>query len=835
MIKTIRDLKSQIIIVLILFSIAILSLFIVTNEYLFGDKVQQRTLQNGINKLKERELLFQSFLVQSSNTLKAITQSVAFSNYVMWQDNDINDLLITIFNENSNFKQISFIDKNGIERLLIERENEKQTFYRDILLNKFKDKSKEEYFEISKHKQIEKVWFSSLEVELINGKVENSSQTTLKAILPIQIDGKFGGILVINYFMDGFIYKLFDTPLYNMVLANNNGVILKHYDDAKSWKEYTLNSEFQNDGENIKNHDIYLSDSCVSRKLNLPIEGGLIMVLQSSQKYIASEKKEAFSQYSIVALLVFLFTILASLYLSRKIKNLYAKYFKIEETNIQLRNLNEELRNHNAITLMKDEQILRTSLKLQLAIKTSRIGIWEWNFGTNTLVWDNQMYSIYGIDKITEENPYEMWSRAIDPSDKKRVEENLNYAVETNGEYNAKFWIKTGNSERKYIHALGLCELDSYGNKIRMVGINQDITEDKEEFESIFKYSVDGIAIVDLESNFLSFNDAYVEMIGYTHNELKEKSCFGLTDEVDKEKTKETLQYVTKEGFVKNFEKTCITKDGRKITVNMSMVLLPDKKRILAMVKDITNGKLLESQSKLASMGEMIGNIAHQWRQPLSVISTLATAITFKQAMDTLTQEDISRNTEMIVKQTKYLSDTIEDFRNFIKTTGEKRVFRLSDMIQKTLSLTNPTLVMNGIEAIVDVDENLTMLGFDNELIQALMNIINNTKDAFCDESFIENEKYLFISVNKKYEKIEILLRDTAGGIADEIVAKIFEPYFTTKHQSLGTGLGLSMTYKIITQRHNGVIKATTDEFEYNGKKYRGATFLITFPSILVE
>ncbi len=79
------------------------------------------------------------------------------------------------------------------------------------------------------------------------------------------------------------------------------------------------------------------------------------------------------------------------------------------------------------------------------------------------------------------------------------------------------------------------------------------------------------------------------------------------------------------------------------------------------------------------------------------------------------------------------------------------------------------------------------------------------------------------------------MLRDTAGGIPDEIVTKIFEPYFTTKHKSLGTGLGLSMTYKIVTQRHNGFINATTDEFEYNGKKYRGATFLITFPSVLIE
>jgi signal transduction histidine kinase len=152
-------------------------------------------------------------------------------------------------------------------------------------------------------------------------------------------------------------------------------------------------------------------------------------------------------------------------------------------------------------------------------------------------------------------------------------------------------------------------------------------------------------------------------------------------------------------------------------------------------------------------------------------------------------------------------------------------------MIQKTLSLTNPTLIMNSIEAVLKIDENLMMEGFENELIQALINIINNSKDALSDESLQDIEKYLFISIGENDGKIEIVLRDNAGGIPEEIVTKIFEPYFTTKHQSFGTGLGLSMTYQIITKRHNGTIKATTDDFEYKGNSYRGASFLISFSS----
>ena len=159
------------------------------------------------------------------------------------------------------------------------------------------------------------------------------------------------------------------------------------------------------------------------------------------------------------------------------------------------------------------------------------------------------------------------------------------------------------------------------------IKIQKQIEERKNEFETIFNYSIDGLAIVDLESNFLEFNSAYMKMTGFSREELLKTSCINLTSPKDVERIKEALGSILEKGFIVDFEKTCIVKDNRHLIVNMSMILLPDKKRILLSIKDISQHKLMESQSKLASMGEMIGNIAHQWRQPLSLISTIASGI----------------------------------------------------------------------------------------------------------------------------------------------------------------------------------------------------------------
>jgi len=360
------------------------------------------------------------------------------------------------------------------------------------------------------------------------------------------------------------------------------------------------------------------------------------------------------------------------------------------------------------------------------------------------------------------------------------------------------------------------------------INIQQQLLYDKVEFETIFNYSKDGIAILDLESNFLNFNDSYLDMTGYSRKELLQKSCIELTAPEDKERSTIALEFVLKQGHLENYEKTCIVNHGKMIVTNMSISLLPDRKRILLVTKDVSKLKLLESQTKLASMGEMIGNIAHQWRQPLSVISSLASGVAFKKEYGVLKEDEIIDFMNQIVNQVNYLSQTIDDFRNFIKGGDSEEGLNLGKVFEKTLSIVGSSLKSNYIEIVSDIDTTLEMKGYENELIQAFINIINNAKDALLGIDGIEN-KYIFIDIKRVKHQCEITIKDNGGGINVAVLEHIFEPYFTTKHQSKGTGLGLAMSYKIITQIHTGSITASNTTFEYKGKKYKGAKFTILF------
>ena len=239
--------------------------------------------------------------------------------------------------------------------------------------------------------------------------------------------------------------------------------------------------------------------------------------------------------------------------------------------------------------------------------------------------------------------------------------------------------------------------------------------------------------------------------------------------------------------------------------------------------------KLLAEQSKMVSMGEMIGNIAHQWRQPLSIISTSASGMMLKSEMEMeFTKEDILGSSKTILNQTKYLSNTIDNFRDFLKGDKSHSLIKLSDVIQYTISIVNASISDNFITLIDNTDKNLSIYGSRNELSEAFINIINNSKDALKTNIKNTDDRFIFIDVKEiENEKIEISFKDSGGGIPNSIINRVFEPYFTSKHQSIGTGLGLSMASKIIKERHYGLITVNNEEYEYNKKLYKGACFKV--------
>ena len=244
--------------------------------------------------------------------------------------------------------------------------------------------------------------------------------------------------------------------------------------------------------------------------------------------------------------------------------------------------------------------------------------------------------------------------------------------------------------------------------------------------------------------------------------------------------------------------------------------------------KNREKDKQIASKEKLASMGEMIGNIAHQWRQPLSVISTAATGLQLQKEYDILSDEHFFKTCSMINENAQYLSQTINDFRDFIEGTSEIQEFDLTDTINSFLSLINHSVKETHIKLSLDLQDGIKTEGYPNELIQCMINIFNNSKDAL---SLIDqSNRYVFIKTHVKDNNIYIKIKDNGGGIPEDILPKIFDPYFTTKHKSQGTGLGLHMIYNLIVNSMNGNIEGYNTTYTFNDKSYNGAEFLITLP-----
>ena len=248
--------------------------------------------------------------------------------------------------------------------------------------------------------------------------------------------------------------------------------------------------------------------------------------------------------------------------------------------------------------------------------------------------------------------------------------------------------------------------------------------------------------------------------------------------------------------------------------------------------ENIRKDRLLAQQQKMVSMGQMIENIAHQWRQPLSLITTSASGIKLKKQLNDLDDDFFHNTLDNILTTSKYLSNTIDDFRYFFKPQKEKEEFYLERCCTKTIELINPNFVSQDIK-IVYKTENIKVHGYETELIQVLINILNNSKDALLSQN--NDERFIFIDIFKKDDKAIIEINDNAGGIDEEIINKIYEPYFTTKHQSQGTGIGLFMCREIVNKHMNGHIDISNITFELNNKSYKGALVKIILENLVNE
>ena len=348
----------------------------------------------------------------------------------------------------------------------------------------------------------------------------------------------------------------------------------------------------------------------------------------------------------------------------------------------------------------------------------------------------------------------------------------------------------------------------------------------------------------DKERVVIYWNKASENIYGFTKEEAIGKKLEELIiPELMKEQVVKSVKTWYENGkAISPSELSLMHKDGSTVYVYSSHIMLAkdtNKPEIFCIDIDISQqkqqekilkekDKLLTQQSKLVVMGEMIGNIAHQWRQPLNTIFAGTTAIQMQKDFNNLSDKFLDETCNMINDNTKYLSDTIDDFRNFIKGERVLTLFNLKDNIFSFKNLVESSIKNNNINIIFDLDKDIVINSYPNELLQCYINIFNNSKDAFKNK---QEDRYIFISGYKDDNNTIITFKDNAGGIPNDILPKIFNSYFTTKSQNQGTGLGLSMTYDLIVNGMKGDIEVKNSNYKYCNKNFVGAKFTITIPN----
>ncbi|MCV6608144.1 MAG: PAS domain S-box protein [Campylobacterales bacterium] len=522
---------------------------------------------------------------------------------------------------------------------------------------------------------------------------------------------------------------------------------------------------------------------------------------------------------------------------------------KIQEKEViyaSVRDITNEKRQNLALTALKNT--------LDNAVSIANLGSWEWDSINDVTTWSDITYDIYGLEKGTDINLQVIESLIYEKDLSKHQREVIN-TLEKNVPFDFEYRIIRKNHIRT-IHAIGN-PIEKDGVVVKMVGVVQDVTDLKENERKLLraqKVAKLGIFEEDLIENKEAWSGEFFNILGLDKTKVKPSSD-SFTQVVhpddrkkiktkyetllrDKKPSKIRVRLVMNNQSIKWVEIQCEVKLGdngipAKVIGTMidvtSDVLLQETLGVLnenlekKVEEEVKKVESLQKENflnqKKAAMGDLIGIIAHQLKQPLSAISLGSETILDSYQFNDLTEEDLSEITEDITSQVKFMADSIDDLRNFFRPDKKSLPFSLKKSIEKSLAIVEKNINSKGIEIIKEFKADCKVLGIDSELQQVIINIVSNGKDAL--EKIESEDKFIRVSCQTIEENGVIEIEDNGGGIDEGVIEKIFDSYFTTKGD-MGTGIGLNLSKMIIENSMGGKLMVQ------NGDK--GAIFTISLP-----
>jgi signal transduction histidine kinase len=357
------------------------------------------------------------------------------------------------------------------------------------------------------------------------------------------------------------------------------------------------------------------------------------------------------------------------------------------------------------------------------------------------------------------------------------------------------------------------------------------------------------MVLIDLDTSNDDANDVIYSI--RSHRDTQNLPIIVLSSNDDYESISTALKSGANEFITKPYKlEEIILKSMRVLEIYSSQMMLvqlnKELQREVQKAKKETKRRLeqesmLVQQSRLEAMSEMIGNISHHWKQPLTALSAIIQDIEFKDRYGKLTTDIIKSNVSKSKELVKYMSSTIDDFRDFFDPYDKKELFSIDSVINSNIKILAPILKSYSIKIEKNLINDTKILGYKNELSQVILNILNNSKDALIKSENRDNRVILievFKSKMTYYEddkfvtlpSITITFHDNGGGISDDIIDKIYDPYFTTKHKAQGTGVGLYMVQQIIENKFNGQVIVSNASLVHKGTQYKGAKFILKIP-----
>ncbi|MDP3120275.1 MAG: PAS domain-containing sensor histidine kinase [Sulfuricurvum sp.] len=376
-------------------------------------------------------------------------------------------------------------------------------------------------------------------------------------------------------------------------------------------------------------------------------------------------------------------------------------------------------------------------------------------------------------------------------------------------------------------------------NSTELTEANNNILKKHELLHSVTESIDDLIFYKDLNFRYIGCNSSFANFFGFSVEniigkedfELYESQYASLFREMDQLMLKE-MKARTNNEWVKNIKGEDVYLLTTKAPlVNSNGVLFG----LVGIARDITKEFYLEEevkaqqamliqQNRLAALGEMIGNIAHQWRQPLNTLGLIVQDIQEAYHFSEVNEDYIYNTSSKAMEQINYMSQTIDDFRNFFSPNKDKKLFSISQSISDAIEMLLPDINKYEIMCQTTVDEKLTVYGLRNEFTQVLLNLIKNAQDALLENH--AKDPRIHITVKNDDNKVEISIADNAGGISETIIDRIFEPYYTTKQEGKGTGIGLYMSKMIIEEHMDGLLSVKNTD--------NGVTFTILLDTALL-